>query len=72
MRELTSRHPVLPLLRPPVADLALGAGLDDHVLRLGRRPGGIWLPECAYSPAWSPTRRRVDFSDLGWPYVARQ
>jgi 1,4-alpha-glucan branching enzyme len=43
-------HPVLPLLRDPVADLALTTGLDDHVLRLGRRPGGIWLPECAYAP----------------------
>jgi 1,4-alpha-glucan branching enzyme len=43
-------HPVLPLVRPAVADLALGTGLDDHVLRQGRRPAGIWLPECAYSP----------------------
>jgi 1,4-alpha-glucan branching enzyme len=33
-----------------VARLALRAGLDDHVLRLGTRPGGIWLPECGYTP----------------------
>ncbi len=43
-------HPVLPLLRDPVADLALASGLDDHVLRLGARPDGVWLPECAYAP----------------------
>jgi 1,4-alpha-glucan branching enzyme len=43
-------HPVLPLLRDPVADLALAAGLDDGVRRWGRRPAGIWLPECAYRP----------------------
>jgi 1,4-alpha-glucan branching enzyme len=43
-------HPVLPLVREPVADLALQTGLDDHVVRLGRRPTGIWLPECAYEP----------------------
>jgi 1,4-alpha-glucan branching enzyme len=43
-------HPVLPLVREPVAALALGSGLDDHRLRFGRRPRGIWLPECAYSP----------------------
>jgi 1,4-alpha-glucan branching enzyme len=43
-------HPVLPLVREPVADLALATGLDDHQRRLGRRPRGIWLPECAYEP----------------------
>ncbi len=43
-------HPVLPLVREPVARLALRAGLDDHALRLGTRPAGIWLPECGYTP----------------------
>lgn len=43
-------HPVLPLVSDPVAHLALGAGLDDHTRRLGRRPAGLWLPECAYAP----------------------
>jgi len=43
-------HPVLPLVRAPVARLALAGGLDDHRLRLGARPAGVWLPECAYSP----------------------
>jgi 1,4-alpha-glucan branching enzyme len=43
-------HPVLPLVREPVARLALRAGLDDQVLRVGTRPDGIWLPECGYTP----------------------
>lgn len=43
-------HPVLPLVSDPVAHLALGAGMDDHVRRTGLRPTGIWLPECAYAP----------------------
>jgi 1,4-alpha-glucan branching enzyme len=43
-------HPVLPLVREPIADLALATGLDDHQRRLGHRPDGIWLPECAYQP----------------------
>jgi 1,4-alpha-glucan branching enzyme len=43
-------HPVLPLVREPIADLALHAGLDDATRRVGMRPRGIWLPECAYEP----------------------
>jgi len=43
-------HPVLPLVREPIADLALVTGLDDHTRRVGTRPPGIWLPECAYQP----------------------
>lgn len=43
-------HPVLPLVREPIADLALASGMDDHMRRLGQRPEGIWLPECAYQP----------------------
>lgn len=43
-------HPVLPLLDPDVAALALTAGLDDAAVRLGHRPRGIWLPECAHAP----------------------
>ncbi len=47
-------HPILPLLPPEVAAFALRAGLDDAVLRLGRRPRGIWAPECAWSPHLGP------------------
>lgn len=43
-------HPVLPLLRPRVAAAQLTAGLDDAAIRLGSRPEGIWLPECAWVP----------------------
>lgn len=43
-------HPVLPLLPGPLARLALDSGLDDTTVRLGRRPTGVWLPECAVGP----------------------
>jgi 1,4-alpha-glucan branching enzyme len=32
-----------------VAGFALRTGLDDAALRLGARPTGLWLPECAYA-----------------------
>ena len=47
-------HPILPLLQPEFVDVPLRAGLADGVWRLGSspsRPGGVWLPECAWSPA---------------------
>jgi 1,4-alpha-glucan branching enzyme len=43
-------HPVLPLLDPRVARIALAAGLDDARTRLGREPAGIWAPECGWRP----------------------
>ena len=43
-------HPILPLLPEPVAAFALRTGLDDAALRVGRRPPGIWAPECAWAP----------------------
>lgn len=43
-------HPVLPLLPAEVARLALRSGLDDAAARVGHRPAGIWLPECAVAP----------------------
>jgi 1,4-alpha-glucan branching enzyme len=43
-------HPVLPLLDPRVARIAVRAGLDDARLRLGREPAGIWAPECGWAP----------------------
>jgi 1,4-alpha-glucan branching enzyme len=42
-------HPFQPLLHPAVRDFALRAGLTDTTLRLGRRPAGIWAPECGYT-----------------------
>jgi 1,4-alpha-glucan branching enzyme len=43
-------HPFLPLLDERIARAELSVGLDDATLRLGRRPAGIWAPECAYRP----------------------
>ncbi len=43
-------HPFQPLLDPALRDLGLAEGLADTAHRLGRRPAGIWAPECGYSP----------------------
>jgi 1,4-alpha-glucan branching enzyme len=43
-------HPFQPLLDPRVRSFALRGGLDDTALRIGRRPEGIWAPECGYAP----------------------
>ncbi len=43
-------HAFTPLLADEVASFGLRVGLDDATLRLGTRPQGIWLPECAYRP----------------------
>jgi 1,4-alpha-glucan branching enzyme len=43
-------HPFGPLLLPEVRAFALETGLADAALRVGRRPPGIWAPECGYAP----------------------
>jgi 1,4-alpha-glucan branching enzyme len=43
-------HPFQPLLDPRIRSYALNLGLEDAQLRLGRRPEGIWAPECGYAP----------------------
>ena len=45
-------HGFLPLLRPsPQAVRAqVAVGADEHARALGRRPTGLWLPECGYYP----------------------
>ncbi len=43
-------HPFLPLLDERVADFAMSTGLDDQARRVGRRPSGLWTPECGYRP----------------------
>jgi 1,4-alpha-glucan branching enzyme len=55
-------HPFLPLLQPRVADYALRVGLDDALVRTGRRPGGIWSPECGYAPGLERAFARRDVS----------
>ncbi|HET8615070.1 MAG TPA: 1,4-alpha-glucan branching protein domain-containing protein [Actinomycetales bacterium] len=48
-------HPFLPLLDERVAAFAVHVGLDDARLRLGRRPTGIWSPECGWAPGLERT-----------------
>ena len=44
-------HPFQPLLADDrLVDAQLRTGLDDAAIRLGRRPRGIWAPECGYRP----------------------
>ena len=43
-------HPFQPLTDPRLRRLSLTEGLADAGLRWGRRPAGIWAPECAYTP----------------------
>lgn len=43
-------HPFQPLVDERVVEFGLRVGLDDHHLRFGQRPAGIWAPECGYRP----------------------
>lgn len=44
-------HPFQPLVADDrLVDAQLRTGLDDAAYRLGRRPSGIWAPECGYRP----------------------
>ncbi|MCW2554304.1 MAG: (1-_4)-alpha-D-glucan branching enzyme [Mycobacterium sp.] len=43
-------HPFQPLLHPRLREFALHEGLADAGQRFAHVPGGIWAPECAYSP----------------------
>ena len=40
-------HSILPLLPPRDRELQIVWGIDDFVFRFGRKPVGMWLPECA-------------------------
>ena len=40
-------HSILPLLSPRDRDLQIAWGIEDFEYRFGRRPKGMWLPECA-------------------------
>jgi 1,4-alpha-glucan branching enzyme len=57
-------HPFLPLLDERVAGFALAVGLDDARVRLGRRPAGIWLPECGWAPGLERTLAGADVRHL--------
>lgn len=44
-------HPFQPLVADErLVRFQLRTGLDDAGVRLGRRPSGIWAPECGYRP----------------------
>ena len=50
-------HGYLPLLsRDESIHLQLRAAVETHTRHFGRKPRGIWLPECAYRPRyeWTP------------------
>ncbi|HET9944599.1 MAG TPA: 1,4-alpha-glucan branching protein domain-containing protein [Actinomycetes bacterium] len=57
-------HPVLPLLPDRLAGAAVAAGLDDAAVRLGRRPRGLWAPECAVAPGLQDVLAREGVSHL--------
>jgi hypothetical protein len=40
-------HSILPLLNARDRELQIAWGVDDFAFHFGRRPEGIWLPECA-------------------------
>src|SRR5258707_8741305 len=40
-------HSILPLLPPRDRELQIAWGIDDFIFRFGRKPAGMWLPECA-------------------------
>lgn len=43
-------HPFQPLIPPVLRDFALRYGLEDTRMRMKQLGGGIWAPECAYTP----------------------
>lgn len=55
-------HPFQPLLDPEVLDYGLAGGLTDAELRVGRRPTGIWAPECGYRPGLADHYRKAGVS----------
>ncbi|MDR4999204.1 1,4-alpha-glucan branching protein domain-containing protein [Brevibacillus parabrevis] len=53
-------HAFLPYVETEEAILAqLRTGMDTHERILGRRPRGIWLPECGYTPGVDRLLREV-------------
>ena len=52
-------HPFQPLLDERLVTFGLRTGLDDARLRIGRRPAGIWAPECGYRPGLENTYQEV-------------
>jgi len=55
-------HPFQPLLDDRIVGYALDEGLLDATLRVGRRPRGIWAPECGYRPGLEVAYARAGVS----------
>ncbi|HEY6418633.1 MAG TPA: DUF3536 domain-containing protein [Candidatus Binataceae bacterium] len=60
-------HSILPLLTARDRELQIAWGIEDFVYRFGRRPEGIWLPECAADEA---TLESVADADLNFVILA--
>ncbi|MBF6559476.1 MAG: DUF3536 domain-containing protein [Candidatus Binataceae bacterium] len=43
----TYNHSILPLQSARDREIQIAWGIEDFVFRFGRRPAGMWLPECA-------------------------
>jgi 1,4-alpha-glucan branching enzyme len=58
-------HPLLPLYsdRPVLVRGQVRTAVREHERIFGRRPRGIWLPECAYAP---PVDRYLAEAGLRW------
>ncbi|MFY9330847.1 MAG: 1,4-alpha-glucan branching protein domain-containing protein [Candidatus Nanopelagicales bacterium] len=57
-------HTFTPYIPEKLATPSLMTGLDDMQLRLGARPTGIWLPECAYVPDLDVSLSRANVGHL--------
>jgi 1,4-alpha-glucan branching enzyme len=68
-------HPYLALMDDwALATAQIEGGLDDHAARFGRRPKGVWTPECGYRPAGDvgdPTRPTRGTDANGSPVLHR-
>lgn len=58
-------HPLLPMLmeRPEMVRGHVRSAVREHARIFGRKPRGIWLPECAYAPGLD---RYLAEADLRW------
>jgi 1,4-alpha-glucan branching enzyme len=58
-------HPLLPMLmdRPEMVRGHVRTAVREHTRIFGRRPRGIWLPECAYAPG---VDRYLAEADIRW------
>lgn len=68
-------HPYLPLVGDErLVDAQLATGLAAHAAWAGRRPTGLWAPECGYRPAGQvadPTAEPVSVAPDGTPTLPR-